>query len=53
MLQGKTLVQQEGTLTLQEGTLVQQGGQTLVLQGGISLQGLILSSKCLFVSFQF
>ena len=46
MLQGQTLA-------LQEGTLAQQGGQTLVLQGGISLQGLIWSGKCLFVSFEF
>ena len=53
MLQGGTLALQEGTLALQEGTLVQQGGKTLSLQGGISLQGLILSGKLLFVSFQF
>ena len=60
MLQGETLVPQEkilalqeGTLNLKEGTLVQQGVQTLALQGGILLQGIILSGKCLFVSFQF
>ena len=53
MLQEGTLVLQGGTLALQEGTIAQQGGQTLALQGGISLQRLILSDKCLFVSFQF
>ena len=53
MLQEQTLALKGQTLALQEGTLAQQGGQTLALQGGISLQGLILSGKCLFVSFQF
>ena len=52
-MQEETLALQGQTLALQEGSLAQQGRQTLVLQEGISLQGLILSGKLLFVSFQF
>ena len=44
---------QGGTLALQEGTLAQQGGQTLAQQGGISLQGLILSGKLQLTIYQF
>ena len=50
-LQGEALaqLQEEALAKLQEEALAQQGGQALVLQGG----RLILSGKCLFVSFQF